>query len=156
MLATQSGRALMDGRGNPLVPESLQRELQEIHPRLAAVYYKPLWAFALVMKWTADDPRHRLVAEGKLTPGAEYEILGTVPAYVRLDEIGGYARRVLERVSTNRADVRAMIERNDAQTKASNDAMVEAKAAEIVDSTFTGTSKNINVGKRRTHIRSIT
>lgn len=148
------GGVILDGLGHPLAPASIIADLQAINPRLGIQYHAGLHAFVVTLKWPEGDPRYQAIQEGRIAPNSDYEILCPVPAHVSLDEVNGWVKTQLRRVSQNREDVRRMIDEQEAQTQRHNEAVAEAKLAEAREElAMSADKKTIDVGKRRTRVK---
>lgn len=148
------GGVILDGLGHPLAPASVIADLQQINPRLGLQYHVGLHAFVVTLQWPEDDARYRMIQEGLINPASNYEILCPVPANISLDDLTGWIKTQLHRVSANRDDVRRMIEDNEARVAKHNAAIAETKLAEAREELAqSADKKTIDVGKRRTRVK---
>ena len=146
---------MVDGLGHPLVPPAINAELKDIHPRLSLEYSPGLKAFVVKETWPADDPRRELIKSGEINPTSDWRLLCPVPADVGLDDLRGWLARQLRLVARTRPEVAQWVAESEAKIRAEEAALQEAQSAEILEEVFMTSTKSINVGNRRTKVRSI-
>ena len=149
LIAPHTGGALRDASGNPVVPQCVLARLTEINPRLSAVYSRSLGTFAVMLRWNDSDTRHAMIQSQELA-NDPYDMLCALPDDVPLDEMHGWVGLQLRRVGQTREDIRRMLDEDEARVTKANAAIVEEKSALILEEVMSASTKNINVGSRRT------
>lgn len=99
--------------GNPFVPADVLADLRTVNSRLGLVWLPPAREFWITLAWGPDDPRRATLRESGMGPeqieASAFDLLDRLPRGVGPDQAAAWARRVLQRVSTNRDDVRRML-----------------------------------------------
>jgi hypothetical protein len=149
LIAPQSGGALRDAAGNPVVPQCVLSRLTEINPRLTADYVPSLGTFAVYLRWLDNDSRRVLIQRQEIGD-FPFDMLCALPDNVPLDQMHGWVNAQLRRVGQNREDIRRMLDEDEARVAKANAAIVEEKSALILEDVMMTSTKTINVGSRRT------
>ena len=149
LIAPHTGGALRDASGNPVVPQCVLARLTEINPRLTADFARSLGTFVIYLRWADNDSRHEMIQTQQLGD-FPFDMLCALPDDVPLDQMHGWVGSQLRRVGQTREDIRRMLDEDEARVAKANAAIVEEKSALILDEVMSASTKNINVGSRRT------
>ena len=140
---------MRDASGNPVVPQCVLARLTEINPRLSAVYTPSLGTFTVMLRWLDTDSRRVMIQQQEIADHP-FDMLCALPDDVPLDQMHGWVASQLRRVGQTREDIRRMLDEDEARVTKANAAVVEEKSALILDEVLSASTKNINVGSRRT------
>jgi hypothetical protein len=93
--------------GQSHVPPEVAEKLKDIDPRLfirpAMSMYQDnveggsqqhhTWVWHVCLKWPEGDPRYARIQSGEIAPEHACDLVATIPAALRLDEVPGYVAR---------------------------------------------------------------
>lgn len=122
---------LISPRGEPLPPSHIERKLRELDDRLSLKYmndgYGGYWA--VMCRWMQNDPRRELIQTGRMPPTGDRDMLARLPEDCSLEDAHDYVQQAFRRHSSNRDDVRKMLEKltawNEKVTKDAIEAEVQ-------------------------------
>lgn len=105
---------------DPDPPEAVVRELQREDPRWFlqfAHFPKPHWN--VCQRWSLGDPKRARIQNGAIPPDADFDVICYCSIDIRADDVAGYVRQHLYRIS-DRDDVQKAADREQAAIDAHN------------------------------------
>ncbi len=90
---------LVNDRGLPEPSPEIQRRLRQVDPGLFLAMSPFTRAWQVRRTWSEGDPRYRLAQEGALDPNNTFDIVGSLPLDISVDEAPAYLAQTFGQVA---------------------------------------------------------